>query len=465
MASSLDLTLPAAPRSPRRGGPVQWLTLLGVFAILGFLVWQSSASAPSGLPAEGDVQAYKELATKLEKRTLYGEAEKAWAQFMKGAELTTDERADILYRRAKCLKEEGLYAAAAGRLSELDSLEVSRERKRTARRMLLECLSALGKNAVRDDLSRSFAVRDEEKGTVIARVGGDEITREELREELLTTAEQLFRQQGVPLTPTERQSRALAFVDQQLATPEAARQTLMGLITSRLLYREGLERGLAEGSALPKALERFRRQYIASSVVDAEQEGALASLGPTEISNHYEAHKERFVEPPSTEFSYAAYPSLDAATQALAAAAGGSQIGLERVSGAAVRGQPLPNIGLAPELTAHVLALEEGEVSDRPLSHAGRHFIFRAEKRHAERQLRPDEAEARVRADLAQVKTTEAIEALQTLLGQKFRVEILDANLLPEEKEEAADGAGTPAQGGPPAQEEERTDDASSATH
>lgn len=461
MASSLDLTLPAAPPSRRRGGPVEWLTLLGVLAILALLVWQGFGSAPSTLPADENAEAYKALATKLEKRTLYGEAEKAWAQFMNGAELTTDERADILYRRAKCLKEEGLYAAAAGRLSELDSLKVSRERKRTARRMLLECLSALGKNAVRDDLSRSFAVRDEEKGTVIARVGGDEITREELREELLTTAEQLFRQQGVPLTPTERESRTRAFVDQQLATPEAARQTLMGLITSRLLYREGLERGLSEGNALPKALERFRRQYIASSVVDAEQEGALASLGPTEISNHYEAHKERFVEPPRTEFSYAAYPTLEAAAQALPSAASGGQIGLERVPGAAVHGQPLPGIGPAPELTAHVLALTEGEVSDRPLSHAGRHFIFRAEKRHPERQLPPDEAEPRVRADLAQAKTAEALEALQTLLGQKFRVEILDANLLPEEETE---GAVTPAQGSPPAQEEERTDDASSAS-
>ena len=473
MASSLDLSLPAAPPSRGRGGFVQWLTLLGVLAIIGILVWRSlgpTATLPGGTEANAD--SFKELATKLEKRTLYGEAEKAWAGYMAAAELSTDERADTLYRRAKCLKEEGLYAQAAGRLSELDSLDVSQERKRAARRMLLECLSALGKNTVRDDLSRSFAVRDEERGTVIARVGGDEITREELREELSTMAEQVFRQQGVPLTPTERESRALAFVEQQMDTPEAARQALMGLITSRLLYREGLERGLADESALPKVMERFRRQHIATSVVEAEQERALSSLGPTEISNHFEAHKERFIEPARTEFSYAAFPTLDAAAQALATMASGGQVGLERVAGAALRGQPLPAIGLAPELTAHILALDEGEVSDRPLVHAGRSFIFRAEKRHAQRQLALDEAEPQVRADLARRKSAEAIEALQTLLGQKFRVEILDANLLPKDDAGNPPGSGADADGadaddaanGGATQEEERTDNASSAS-
>ena len=45
-------------------------------------------------------------------------------------------------------------------------------------------------------------------------------------------------------------------------------------------------------------------------------------------------------------------------------------------------------------------------------------------------QLSLDEAEARVRMDLAAIKGREVLNSLQTVLSRKFRVEILDGQFL-----------------------------------
>jgi hypothetical protein len=82
------------------------------------------------------------------------------------------------------------------------------------------------------------------------------------------------------------------------------------------------------------------------------------------------------------------------------------------------------------------VALEEGEVSKKSLAHAGVFYVFRAEEKRPQRALSFSEAEADVRADLASIKTQEALEALRQLLSQKFRVELLDENLAPQPEAE-----------------------------
>ncbi|MBI4601323.1 MAG: peptidyl-prolyl cis-trans isomerase [Planctomycetes bacterium] len=449
MASSLDLSLPEPPRQRGRGGLVQWLTFLGVLAVLAALGF--GLPRGGGRPARGlakspeEALRLKSLATDLEKRTLYVQAEQVWAEYMESSELTPEERAEVLYRRGKCLAEGGRHAEAARRLSEVEGFPVPREEKRKARQLLLECLAAHGKQDVRDSVARAFAIGEEEKGTVVARVGSDGITKEEVRADLVSSLERMLKLQGAPMTPAELAAKAAELADQELKEPERAKAALMRAVSQRVLYREGLERGFADDPDTHGAVARFRRELIANRVVEAEVEGAMKALGPTELKNHYEAHVERFTEKPGVEFSYAPFPGAAEAEGAIAKLKDpgtAAEVKLKRASGAAVPGEPVPDLGPSAEVAAHVLALAEGEVSSRPIEHAAAFYVFRAEKKRPERQLAFEEAEPRVRADLAAAKREEALQGLQALLSEKFRVELLDPAAAGKE-ELPGPGAGT----------------------
>ena len=433
MTSALNLSLPEAPRPRPRAGMLQWLTFLAVAVVLALLlVKQNDTPADRTAGAPEEIERLKTLATDLERRTLYPQAERAWAEYMAVASLTPLEIARTLYRRGKCLKEGGQYAEAARWLMEVEASPVPREEKRKSRRLLLECLAALGKQDVRDTVARSFATREEEKGTVLARVGSDAITREELRAEITGSLEQALKLQGAPLTPAELTLKAREVAETQLSQPESAREALLQAISARVLYRKGLERGFADDTTTLKAISRFRRNFIAHRVVESELEVAMKNPGATDLANHYAANKERFIEKQSAEFSYATFPdrtTAQTALERLRADSSAQAEELQKASGAAVAGQPVPEIGVSAEISVHLLTLGEGELSDRPIEQSGSFYIFRVEKKRPERQLSLEEAESLVKADLSTLKRKEAIGSLQAQLSQEFHVEILDENL------------------------------------
>ncbi len=441
MASSLDLSLPEPPKQRQRSGLVGWLTLFVALGVLVLMLLDRKERAP---PAEAvnisaEADRLKSLAAELERRTLYVQAEQVWGEYMQAAKLTAQEQADLAYRRGKCLKEGGKYAEAARRLSEVDTFPVTRDEKRRARQLLVECIDALGKREVRDNLSRAFAVGEETKGTAVARVGEEEVTKEELRAEIVNEVEQGLKMQGAPLAPAELQKKAAEIADSELKDAEGLRRVTQQAVSRRVLYLEGLERGFGDDAASLEAITRFRRDHIANRVIEAESENALKALGPTEIKNHFEANKAKFVEKAGVEFSFARFPGAAEAETAIARLkdpAKASEVKLEKAKGVASSGEPVPEIGVAaPEVTAHLLALGEGEVSKAPIEVAGAFYLFKAEKKRPERQLTAEEAEPKARAELAQVKRKEAMENLRTLLSQKFKVEMLDAKEPPPKAE------------------------------
>jgi hypothetical protein len=458
MTTGLNLTLPEAPRRRSRPGILQVLTFLLAAGAVTLLVLdrrERTAGAPAAAGAE-EARRLQDLGADLEKRTLYPQAADAWGEYLAVAVIPPEERGRALYRRAKCLTLAGRHAEAARYLTEAEGYTLPRDEKRRAAQLLLECLQVLRKDDAYDSVARAFAVQAEEKGTLVARVGKDQITREEIRDDLRAAVAESLKLGGAPLTPAELAARAAELVDKQMKDPEAWKRALGQAVSSRLLYREGLERGFGEDEATNLAVARFRRVYLGQRVIEAEVEAALKNLGATDLKNHYQAHKERFVEKPGVEFSFASFGTRDEAEAALKKvkdplAAG--EVGLERAKGAASRGAPVPGIGPSAEITEHLLALGEGEASAAPVEHQGRLYVFRVERKTPERQLEFEEAEPRVRADLAALKRQEAMDSLRDLLAQKFSVQAAPEGLGAEGKEAApaaATGAAPPG-GQPPA--------------
>ena len=453
-STKLDLSLPEAPRRGGRPSLLLALTFLAACAAVALLVLERREKTPAAAGTAPDAERLKTLAADLERRTLHGQAADVWSQYLAIAPLTPEEKGLTLYRRAKCLVEAGLPAEAARCLTESEGYPVPRDDKRRAAQLLLECLQTLGKEDAFESVSRAFAVRAEETGTVVARVGKDAITREDLREELRSGIEHALKTQGAALTPAELSAKAAEIADGELKDPETTKRAVSQAVSTRLLYREGLERGFGQDEDTAKTMSRIRRQLIAERVIDAEVETALKALGPTEISNHYEAHKERFVEKPSVEFAFASWSSRGEAEDAarkLRDPSSSSQVKLEKSKAPAAEGEPVPGIGPSAEVLAHLLALGEGESSERPIEHGGRFYVFRAEKKRPERQLELAEAEPRVRADLAAAKRKDALEGLRKLLTDKFQVEVLDSGTAASPPAGAAPSGAAPATPAAPA--------------
>jgi len=96
MTSSLNLSLPEAPRTRGRFSLLQVLTFLLALATLASLLLGKSAYAPApggdSAAQKVEVERLKSLATDLEKRTLYAEAEKAWGEYAASASLSPEKR-------------------------------------------------------------------------------------------------------------------------------------------------------------------------------------------------------------------------------------------------------------------------------------------------------------------------------------------------------------------------------------
>ena len=435
MSSSLDLSLPEAPHPRHKFTLVPLITLLLCCAVLSLVLRQQfgeadSSSHSGATTAKEETERLEKLAEDLERRTLYLAAAEVWKEYIDVSTLTAERRSEVTYRRGKCLQSGGDYSGAARCFSEVQRLPLSDDRKRRSRQFLLECLSALGKEVARESVARSFAIRDADaEAKAIAVVGGDPVTRDDLVSEFQMATRTALKMQGHPIPPAELEKQSAAIATERLKNTEAARQALQQIILRQTLYREGLERGYAQDRELGREVERFRRDSIASRVVDDELAKAIAGIGPTDLANHYEANKAKYVNKASTQFSHVSFADAASAAKAVTANASDANLAWESSSAPFHEGAPVPGIGPNAEIAAHLTALAEGEQSRRAFAHAGRHYIFRCEKKTPEQQLSFDAAKNQVHRDLAAIKRQETLAALEESFRQKYFVQIYDKNL------------------------------------
>jgi len=437
-SSSLDLSLPDAPRSPRRAGVLRVLTCLASLvcvALLTLLLLRQEDGVDSGpgdsIPTRSPDH-LRALAQDLEKHTLFAEAARHWGEYLATAELSDRDRVTTLYRRGVCLQKSGAAQQAAAVFTEIAILnpKPSREQRRDAQQRLLECLSSLGKEDVRKYVLEKSTV-DNEPGTspVLANIGNEPVTMEDVRREL---TDRMFGQLSHfgSGDPAAMAKEVESMVSRQLSSKESLTQAVQQVLASRVLYREALSRGYGSGEEFERALSGFRRGYLGQRLLDAERQDLLQTITEIDVKNHYEANRASYVEPESVGFSHLSRPTEEAATQAAEAIASGAEAAAGLLSelvpapDAARAGEPLPGLGRSSEAVAQLLVLEEGAVTREPVKIGDSWHVLRVDSKNPSRQLTFQEAGESARADLAREKQAEAMSRLQARLGQKFDVQI-----------------------------------------
>ncbi len=475
--AQLDLTLPEAPR--KRSPGVLTLLILVINLVCLALVFVLVVRGRSGGEVADDAttlssaERLRLLGRELERRTLYDAAAGVWAEYLEAADLDSETAAETVYRRGVCLQKAGRASEAARCFTavtqkEGEGLALPRKQRREAHRHLLECLSALGKEEARQEALRAFSIPDaEEKGTVIARIGGEDVTLEDLRHGAIEAMRAQHAAFGGGGDPAETEAMIESLASQQLGDRKTLERLLQQEVSQRVLYREGLARGYASGAKWEDAAARFRRAWVGSRVVDDQARAAVEAIGDTDLRNHYDAHHDTYTEAASTEFAYLKLDDEAAATAAIATLAAGGDAAAELAKGFTAGGRaevtgPLPDLGTSAEASAQLVALEEGASAPRPVQIGESWYVLRADRKHAERLRSFEEVQTTVRADLVREKREEAMRRLQESLTQKFRVEVigdaLDAATAP--KDEPSDAEPSDASAAPSTTDGDATDGA-----
>ncbi|MBN1442567.1 MAG: peptidyl-prolyl cis-trans isomerase, partial [Planctomycetes bacterium] len=451
MSQSLDFSLPQGP--PRKGPRLlAWLTLGCAAASLAILVLLLLRGGFGAGPARSSEPALarehlRDVAQDLEKRALYREAAEVWGEYAAIPGLEPADVAEAVFLRGKNLVDAGDYGPAARVLTEYEHLDVSQASRRRAAELILECLSALGKEEARESLLEAYTSFDARpEGIVLARVGGESITIEGVRKQVAAQIESMLRMQDAALTSEEAARRAQELARERLESPETLEQALQQVISLEVLYREALARDLGSSPECAEAVKEFRRSYLAQKLIQRSVDDALRSIGPTDLENHYKANLDEYVEKPAVEFSVQKFPTEAAAQAALASLVDSD---FQKGAGPAVQGEPIPGIGRSAEATAHLFALDEGKAGGRAIEIGGAWYVFRCDRKREKRQKSLDEALPQVRADLARAKQAEAAEKLQAELLAKYTVDIVAEDLRKAAAEAAAEtGSGGDESGG-----------------
>ena len=397
---SLDLSLPEPP-APRRGTGLQIATLvLALAAVVLLVIDLVGATRPASPPPSGAAMLDPGLAEMLEKRTLWREAAAIWEDRAATAE--------DLFRAGKCRLLAGDAERAARNLLAAEAAGLTGEPANESSRLILEAYAMLGKFDV-----RNAALEERTGGTgrvrfdIVARVGGEPITREELQDAVRD--EELGRLMVAGGLSRDALDRAVAARN---ADPKRLLPTLNRLLSRRALALEALSGGLGERPDLARRIREVRQGLLGSMLVE---ERLLAGVTATEaeIEDHYKAHPERYTDPEAARISVGPTPEE-----------------LKEVPGWHETGAAFPDgLGRSAEADALLRSLEPGETSDRAVRIGDKDMFLSLIERRPARLIPFAEARDRVVEDLFARKRDETIQAVEAEARARHEITIVDEAL------------------------------------
>jgi len=265
-------------------------------------------------------------------------------------------------------------------------------------------------------------------GPVVARVGSDQITLEDLKGRLQSTP---------------------AGYQQYVATADGRRQFLNLLIREKVLLDEARSLGIPRDPAYKSAVNKFKnewKQRLKEYEETLQVESALRRLKSrdlavtdTEVEKYYGHHRSDYERPVEISVSHILVTTEPEAESVLARLKQGEAFdamarAISKDPGSVAHGgklKPFRRGGLVPEFEDAAFPLKVGEVSGIVKTQFGFHII----RKLAEKQLPPRslaDAKEEIRAKLERDKFNQWVSARQVVLGVKVNEQVMA--LLPAEE-------------------------------
>jgi peptidyl-prolyl cis-trans isomerase C len=259
----------------------------------------------------------------------------------------------------------------------------------------------------------SVSQQGKKTGPVLARVGTETLTRDELM--------LLFRGQVPPDAPREK-----------------LQEVLESWVNGELWYQEAARRGIGRDETTQMALRNETRNAIASMLLARVKDSV--SVSDSEVSNYFQKHKDDYTV--GAKIMYIILRDQDTADKVLADLKGGADFKTtaQKMSYEAEqsRGQETPYfvrndsnmflLQLSPELNQAVFALQPGQLSDViTVTGAGgaTYWIVKCvDRKRLKSDVKLEDVKKAISDELLPWKQTQVVDSFAAQLQQKTKVEV-----------------------------------------
>jgi hypothetical protein len=271
------------------------LVIIGALnLVISFLMPAGGGAVTASIRLSAEKQ--KELALKLQKRSLYDAAVEAWKDYLVKAVLPDNERATIWYTIGKLQQDSGDYEGALTSYYMSEAVFQVEDLEQEIGRRVQECIEALGKfAALRQELSDRVGMEEEVAGDkVVAEIGPEKITKADIDSKIEQYIGLLISQYAAFMEP-DALNKQKEELFKQFSGKDGQLRMLNQFIIEEILYRKAREEGLAEKPEVRALLKQTEKQLLAQQLL-SRRIAEKVNITETDLTTYYEANKGKYIK-------------------------------------------------------------------------------------------------------------------------------------------------------------------------
>jgi len=305
MEEKLDFSLPDKKgKKSFVSGIVIVLLLVIVVLEAAILVGKhESRGLPAGNAASSlSTEQVKQLAAKLAGRNLYSRAAKVWQDYLSAGKLSDKEHATTLFQIGTLFEKAGSYDEAIEYYYRSETIAKLDELEPQINSHIKNCFEKLGKfSALRYELMDRTGLDSSPPagGETVAEIGAEKITQADLDALIEATIENQLAPVAAFMT-SEKLNEQKKKMIQQYKEPAGKAQFLQSWLSQEIMYRQGLEDGLAEEPKVKNFIDELTRSALSQQLMNKHLAGKI-NITETDLQTYYDANKAKFIEPAKPE--------------------------------------------------------------------------------------------------------------------------------------------------------------------
>jgi peptidyl-prolyl cis-trans isomerase C len=389
----------------------------------------------------------KQLAAKLSQRNLYDQAADTWQDYIANAGLTNTERARALFQAGMALEKAGLYADAIEFYYRSETVAKLDDLAPQINGHIKDCFEKLGKfSALRYELMDRTSINkaQEAGGEVIAEIGAEKIMLADLDAQIENALDNQLSSVAAFMS-TEQFNEQKKKMLEQYQNPQAKQQFLQSWLAQKILYREALEKQLAEKPEIKRLMNELVQGLLSQQLMN-EQLASKINITQTDLETYYTANKDKFLEPAKAKISHILVNEEQQAVDIIKRIKNGEDFGKlanefsqdegTKDSGGKIdldvtEGSDVPVIGNVNGLNEKIFTAEAPVVLDEPIKTEKGWEIVKVDTKESERQKTFDEVRQQVMMMLSNQKRQDVQQDYIREMMDKYNVIIHTSVLAP----------------------------------
>jgi len=388
----------------------------------------------NGLSAGWDAKKQLDFAETLANKGLKKEALIAFDDYLKIARISAMESAKLLYRMGNMYMELPDYQKAVYYFYKAEAADPNAGFKSQLDAKLVACLQNLGmttqaQHELEERTSLDSAVKKSVSGTVVAKVGDEEITDTEINEAINAIPE---------------------WARENFMHGEGRVEFVRQYATTQALYKKAMRTGLEQDEDVQRNIRDVTKKLLVQKFLENQLKDKV-SVDPSDIETFYEANKDKYKQPPAASLSMIkitdekkaqdALHKLEAGADFAKMAADISEDESTKAGGGLLKFDieketEIPGAGFSKEASEAVFSKKEGEIAG-PVKIKDAYYVFKINKLNPEKQLTFEEVRDQAEYEYKNKKVQEQMQAFLKNILQEQQVEVYADRILGKEAPQA----------------------------